>query len=304
MAQFHVLSNFYKITSLTAFNELLSRLQVVSGQAMEGDRDHYEFNVGPKNDPSHLYVLDFVENEEREKGINVKLGGKELINDPMHNLRSAEELMTMMITLREFNSKPGREFMGEEQMAVHGYLSQEARDDEFRTQMAAAGITNFFQQYDPLSWLEIAHEIQEYGDVESGELVTIKTSVEGIATGVYTIKKVVTDDRAGIEVMLDGQPHYNYPLPANKSAEQVVAYILLLKKNLGTYVPGVEFKHNPENPKPLVATVRDGQNEIRLFCNGTITITGPGVMKMVTMADSDSARANELMEQILELTQK
>ncbi|MNQ11025.1 hypothetical protein D3C85_238790 [compost metagenome] len=53
-----------------------------------------------------------------------------------------------------------------------------------------------------------------------------------------------------------------------------------------------------------MATLKEGQNEIRLFSNGTITITGPGVMKIVTMADADASKANELMEQILDLTLK
>lgn len=257
MAQFHMLSNFYQINNLEVFHDLLKRLQEQSGNLMDGDRDHYEFNVAGTNDPKHLYELEFVENGEREKGINAKLGGKELVNDPMHGLRSAEDLMQSMISLRQFN----------------------ARNND----AIPLGYSNFFQVYEPLSWLETAGSLREYGDIEKGDVLTIKTSPEGIEGGVYTLVKIIRDGQAGISVNLDGTPTYNYPKPMLRTAEQMVDVILTLKKKFAQGSVGAEFNFNPENPKPLLASVRtDSGTVVQLFANGTIVIQHPGLLTMNT----------------------
>jgi hypothetical protein len=312
MAQYHELNNYYKINSMEAFQELLQRLQAVSGKRLEGDKTTYNFNVGTDDDPRSLYKLTFIKTEEGE-GVYAWLAARELINDPMHNLRSAEELIGSMLTLREFNSRPGRVFMGEQQVAltatlkkpqesVNGAVAQEHGDA-----MEEVGLTNFFQQWDPLTWLEtVAKFKQEHQvDLDAGVPIHFRTGPADIDTGIFVLTKVITeDDKAGLEVTLDGQPFYNYPRPELRTAEQIVSYVLLLRKNYGAGKIGNEFNFSPDNAKPLVATLKEGQNEIRLFSNGTITITGPGVMKIVTMADADASKANELMEQILDLTLK
>lgn len=318
MAQYHELNNHYQITNIPGWQALFNRLQVSSGQPIVDIAHEYLYDVGGQGKPEHLYSLRMQGTEKdgvESRWLIVTLGGKELVNDPMSNLRSAEELVETMITLREFNSKPGQVFMCKEQVAIDGRLSPpadspvvnpEVQRHIFETGLDGTGIDNFFQVYDPLSWLETVGAFQqEHGiNLDSGEVIHIKTSREGIETGVYTVQKKITDDKAGVLVTQDGYPFWNYGKPQTSTAEQVVALIEKLRVNFGSIPIGSEFNFNADNVKPLVASMKDGQAEIKLFANGTITITSPGLVNLVTMTAEDADRANELMEKILDLTPK
>jgi hypothetical protein len=309
MPQYHELNNHYQINDVAGWPALFKRLQESSGQPEVDFAHEYCYDVGGVADPRHFYDIRIQGTDTdgvATRWLIVNLGGKELINDPMHNLRSAEELIETMMTLRQHNLGKIPELINTG-MPDDSYLAAEAQvREQYRTQMAEAGLTNFYQIYDPLTWLEtVGNFQQEHGiNIDSGELITILTGRDENALGVYTIKKVVTEEKAGLEVTQDGQLLYNYPMPVVKTAEQIVERIEMLRRNFGSFRIGNEFNFDQNNPKPLVATVKEGQNEIRLFSNGTITITGPGVMKIVTMADADASKANELMEQILDLTLK
>lgn len=302
MAQFHELNNHYQINDIAGWPALFKRLQESSGQPINDIAHEYEYDVGGQGNPKQIYSLRMQSSGEdlhETKYLAVQLGGVDLINDPMHNLRSAEELVDMIIALRNFNVSRLPSLVTD----AHG-VSAEVQRHAYESDVG--GINNFFQIYDTLSWLEVVGTFQaEHGhNLDSGEVITIKTSREGIETGIYTVQKKVVGNRAGVEVTQDGQPFWNYGKPQTSTAEQVVALIEKLRKNFGSIDPGKEFNFSPDNAKPLVASIKDGQTEIKLFVNGTITITGPGVMNMVSMSAEDTDRANELMERILDLTPK
>jgi hypothetical protein len=286
MPQAHVLNNQYLINDVAGWPALFNRLQESSGQPVVDIAHEYEYDVGGQGDPKHIYNIRIQSSSldlHETKYLIVKLGGKDLVNDPMHNLRSAEELIETMITLREFNQKPGRVFAGEEQVAIDARLTHYGVNTEvqrFAFESAVGGINNFFQVYDPLSWLETVGMFQaEHGhNLDSGELIAIKTSRDGIETGIYTVQKTVVSDKAGVLVTQDGQPFWNYGKPQTSTAEQVVALIEKLRKNFGSIPIGKEFNFNPDNSKPLVASVKNGETEVKLFANGTITIYHPGLV--------------------------
>lgn len=280
MAQYLEVNNHYTITDVAGWPALFQRLQESSGQPIVDSAESYSYDASAKGDATGLYEIRMqsrnqstLDESEPTFWLAITKGGEPVLNEPMPRLRSAEEMIEMMITLRNHNV------------------------------LRYAGLDNFYQQYDPLTWLEAAASIREFGDIEAGETLTIPTGPEDSALGIYTLTKVIRDDKAGIEVLLDGAKKFNYPALVGrrpeKTAEEMVKFILTLRWKFSS---GNQFQFNPDNAKPLVATVKDGQNEIRLFSNGTITITGPGVMKVVTMADADASKATELMEKILDLT--
>jgi hypothetical protein len=276
MAQYLEVNNHYTITDVVGWPALFQRLQESSGQPIVDTAAVYCYDTSAKGDVAGFYDIRMQSSDEDDHQtfyLVITKGGEPVLNEPMPRLRSAEEMVEMMITLRNHNV------------------------------LRYSGLDNFYQQWDPLTWLESAAAIREFGDIEAGETLVIPTGHKDSGVGVYTLTKATRDGAVGIEVLMDGAKRFNYPAIVSdhpmKTAEQIVAMILNLRKQ---YAFGNQFQHNPENAKPLVATVKDGQNEIRLFSNGTITITGPGVMKVVTMADADASKATELMEKILDLT--
>jgi ribosomal protein L31 len=306
MAQYHELNNHYQINNIAGWPALFARLQESSGQPIVDIAHSYEYDVSGLGKPDHVYELRIQSStldDHKTHYLIVNLGGKPLINDPMHNLRSAEELVDTMMTLRAHNKGklPSLMSTGAPYATV---MNEAVQRHALETGLDGTGIAHFFQQYDPLSWLEAAASLREFGDIEAGDTLTIKTSREGIETGVYTLQKVTRDDKVGVEVLQDGHPFWNYGKPQTSTAEQVVSLILKLKEGFGSIPLGGEFHFDADHPKPLVASMKDGQTEIKLFVNGTITITGPGVMNMVAMSAEDTDRANALMEKILDLTPK
>lgn len=272
MAQAFTINNWFPILALQGYEAAIATIQQKGAEISE------EGGVVTFKTRAGVYVITPFANDGH-MGVNLTLNGEEVMNMPIPRILYAEERIENILALEE----------------IYGVRAGRLREAQVE------GYSNFYQQYDPLTWLETAAKIREFGDIEAGETLTIQTAGDGSDVGVYTLTKVVTDDKAGINVTLDGAPKFNYPQPILRTAEQIVSAILNLRRQ---FAFGNQFKHNPDNPKPLVATVKDGQNEIRLFSNGTITITGPGVMKIVTMADTDASKANELMEQILDLTPK
>lgn len=270
MAQAFTINNWFPILDLKGYEAAIAAIQQKGAEiSEEGGVVTYKTRAG-------VYVFTPFANDGH-MGVNITLDGEDLTNLPIPRILYAEERIQNILSMEE----------------IYGERADRLREAQLE------GYSNFYQQFDPLTWLETAAKIREFGDIEAGETVTIRTAGDGSDVGVYTLTKITRDDKVGIEVILDGAPKFNYPQPILRTAEQIVSGILNLRRK---FAFGNQFQHNPENAKPLVATVRDGQNEIRLFSNGTITITGPGVMKVVTMADTDASKATELMEKILDLT--
>jgi hypothetical protein len=309
MAQYHELNNHYQIDNIRAWPDRFKSLQESSGQPVVDIAHEYSYDVGGQGKPEHIYDIRIQGTDidgVQTRWLVVNLGGKELINDPMSNLRSAEELVDTMMAIRNYNVGRRPEAMAEDTPDKRYLVNEAVQRFAYEMEMKAGGFDNFYQQYDPLTWLETAAKLkQEHGmDVETGVAILFRTGPAHIDTGIYKIQKVERENAVGLEVSLDGAPLFNYPKPLLKTAEQIVSYILQLQQRFGSLKVGDEFNYNSDNPKPLVASMKDGQTEVKLFVNGTITITGPGLVNMVTMSAEDSDRANELMEKILDLTPK
>lgn len=272
MAQSFTLSNFFPINDITAWPDLFAKLEYAKGSNVASYPAVLEFNVtnGGWTDKG-IWKLEHAE-VDGVKGIKASMDGEEKINDPLHGIRSAENLVEMLLALHEAN--------GQKRMACDVRTDSEARE---AAQTLYNTFNNWYQITDELGWLETTGKLKQFGDIEKGEEVTIKTSCEGLTTGVYVVQMVNRDGHRGIEVKLDGAPLFNYPRPSVRSACQIIEVILKLR---GMYVDGVrprDFQYNFKDGSVVVASHKSATGtEVKFFENGLITITSPGFIKFNT----------------------
>lgn len=269
MAHVIYLSNFYPINDVLAWPDTLAKLEYAKGSNVATHPSVLEFNVtnGGWTDKG-IWKLEHAE-VNGVKGVNASMDGEEKINEPLHGIRSAEDLVEMLLTLHEVN--------GRQRMRADIKTDQDARD---AAQTLYTPFNNWYQIIDEISWLEVVNKVSQYGDLAKGAEITIKTSAEGLTTGVYSVQMVNRNGHRGVEVKLDGTPLFNYPRPAVRSAEQIVEVILKLRD---MYVGGVrprDFQYNLKDGSIVVASIKSGATEVKLFENGLITIANPGLIRV------------------------
>jgi len=293
MAQSITVSNFYPIKDLTAWPDLFAKLEYAKGGNVATHPSVLEFNVtnGGYSDKG-IWKLEHVI-IDGVKGIKASMDGEEKLNDPLHGLRSAEDLVEMLLTLHEVN--------GRQRMQADIKTGGDGYPDMKDWTIGVAGYNNHFQVHDPLTWLETTGKLKQWGDIEKDKVVTIKTSAEGLTTGVYTLTLIEEPDFLGLAVDLDGGPTFNYPRPHLRSAEEIVDVIIKL---YGMYSQGVrprDFQYNFKDGSIVVASAKSGNTEVKLFENGLITIQSSDLLSISpTAAEALVVGLGELVDKALE----
>lgn len=283
MPQAHYLDNFYPIKDITNWPAVVSKLEWSQGKQIAEHASTITFDViGRDNRAEGLWTLVMGE-KDGEKGLYAELDGAIKINDPMlDGIRSAEDLATMLMQLRQVNNP--------------GHFASGSRDIDSSDLINAAlhetppeGYGNFYQFRDPLTWLEAAGRLLPFGDIEQAGTITIKTSAPHLDTGVYTLTKINMGEASGISVDMDGGPQFNYPKPRIRSAEDIVDTILKLHAMFSTAEPVDRPKFESTylvdaSPKLVVASATSGETTVKLFANGLITIASTGLLTITPTA--------------------
>lgn len=294
MAQVTYLDNFYPIVDLANWPGLVSKLEWTQGKQIAEHANEITFDViGREGRAEGLWTLTMGE-KEGVKGIFAELDGQIKINDPMFGeLRSAEDLVTMLIQLRQVNN-PGQ-FAGRD-IDSDDVISRPLQETP------PEGYSHFYQFRDPLTWLEAAARLMPFGDIEQAGTITIKTSAPHLDSGIYTLTKTTVCGAAGILVELDGGPQFNYPRPHLRSAEDVVDTILKLHAMFSTAEPIDRPKFESAymldaSPAVVVASAQSNETVVKLFANGLITISNPGLL---TISPIDGGLLAEALADVLE----
>lgn len=268
MAQVITLSHFYAVQDLTTWPDLFAKLEYAKGGNVATYPNVIEIDVtnGGLDDGKGIWKLENVE-VDGVKGVYAWLDGEEKINDVMHGLRSAEDLVEMILTLREYNSRQR--------------MQRDLQTGAAKEPLGEAGFDNKFQVHDPMSWAEAALRLMAFGDIEKDGKVVVKTSAEGLTSGVYTLTLIQEPDFLGVAVDLDGGPTFNYPRPHLRSAEEIVEVILKLHAMYSKGVRPRDFQYDFKDGSVVIASAKSATGtEVKLFENGLITITSPGFMKL------------------------
>lgn len=291
MPQAIYMDNFFPIADITNWPAVVSKLQWAQGKQIAEHASEMTFDViGAHNRTEGLWTLTMAE-KEGVKGLYAELDGAIKINDPtIGGLRTAEDLATMLIQLRQVNN-PGQFGNGSRDIDSVDYFSQ--------SEIPPEGYGNFYQFRDPLTWLELAGKLLPFGDIEQAGTVTIKTSAPHLDTGVYTLTKINMGDASGISVDMDGGPQYNYPKPRVRCAEEIVDTILKLHAMFSTAEPVDRPKFESTyvtdaSPKLVVASMKSGETQVKFFANGLITIANPGLIQFT--AEDASKLVNRLAD--------
>jgi hypothetical protein len=225
MTQINQLTNHYTVNDVAGWPALFQRLQESSGQPIVDIAHAYSYDVSGVGDPKHFYDIRIqsssVDNHATTYLI-VDLGGKPLINDPMHNLRSAEELIETMITLRKYNLDQIPAALADEPDGDH-------INDTGSPIHPVDQINNFYPIVSEENYLAGIEMLIEAGADSNEERTSLGFSLHGHGNR-YNLDKEVHGDVPGVSIMLNGHGVLNIPLPGLISAETMIQQILLANK--------------------------------------------------------------------------
>lgn len=207
MTQINELNNHYTVNNVEGWPALFKRLQESSGQPIVDIAHAYCYDVGGVGNPEHFYDIRIqsssVDNHATTYLI-VTLGGKPLVNDPMHNLRSAEELVETMISLRKSNL---------ENIAIQ----------------AVSEITNFFLIEDEDKHHKLVEQLIAAGADHNEHQTSFGFSLMGHGSR-YNLDVITRHGKLGMTILLDGKGVLNVGVPKLHNAEDMLEQILLAHK--------------------------------------------------------------------------
>ncbi len=293
MAQAITIDNFFPIQNILEWPEAVSKLEWSQGKQFADHTPTVTYNVTGVEGKG-VWELTMGE-KDGVKGVYAKLDNEMSWNDPtLGGLHTAEDLLTRLRQLREVNTAGQRGLQDVD-------TSEFWRQHETSAAMAKGGFDNKFQVRDPMSWAESTQRLMGFGDIEKDGKVVIKTSAEGLSTGVYTLTLIQEPDFLGLAVDLDGAPTFNYPRPHLRSAEEIVEVILKLHAMYSKGVRPRDFQFDLKDGDVVIASAKSGQSEVKLFENGLITISNPGLMQLSsTAAENIVAGLGELVDKALD----
>lgn len=273
MAQAITIDNFYPIANIIEWPGVVSKLEWSLGKQIAEHAPEMVYPVIGNSTEKGVWVLTMGE-KDGKKGVYATLDGRESWNDPtLGGVHTAEDLATRLMQLRQVNTPTGHLQDIDTSEAIRGY--------ETANKMAEGGFSNFYPITDEISWLEAVAKLTAWGDIEKMPMIQVKTSADGIETGVYTLRKIARNEQMGIEVDLDGGPTFNYPRPNLRSADEIVDAILKLHAMYSKGVRPRDFKFNFKDGHMVVASAKSSTGtEVKLYENGLITIASKGFMQL------------------------
>lgn len=253
-------NNHYTVNNVEGWPALFKRLQESSGQPIVDIAHAYCYDVGGVGNPEHFYDIRIqsssVDNHATTYLI-VTLGGKPLVNDPMHNVRSAEELVETMISLRKSNL---------ENVAIQ----------------AVSEITNFFLIEDEDKHHQLVEQLIAAGADHNEHQTSFGFSLMGHGSR-YNLDVITRHGKLGMTILLDGKGVLNVGVPKLHNAEDMLEQILLAHKTAvfnsekdGLFPLGYDNFYASAGPEAWKKMVED-LGEFGDVTNGnpTTIVTGP-----------------------------